>query len=92
MAGLNPRIRNCMTGESYIYILERASVIIMEMAAADDLNMNGGSDRECKMSAREISVERVATADLPTETGDCRWTTADYQNTNFTPSCICRWS
>lgn len=37
---------------------------------ADDLIMNGDSERECKMSARDITVERVATANLPTETGD----------------------
>ena len=52
----------------------------MEMAAADDLNLNGGDDRECKMSSRDITVERVATANLPTETGDFK--IAGYRSLN----------
>jgi 3,4-dihydroxy 2-butanone 4-phosphate synthase/GTP cyclohydrolase II len=51
----------------------------MEMAT-EDLIMNGDSGRECKMSSRDITVERVATAKLPTETGDFK--IAGYRSMN----------
>jgi 3,4-dihydroxy 2-butanone 4-phosphate synthase/GTP cyclohydrolase II len=40
------------------------------MAIPEVQNLNGNEERECKMSSRDITVERVATANLPTETGD----------------------
>src|SRR5687768_389898 len=53
-----------------IYNLELDSGIIKKMAPADDLNLNGNEERGCKIKAKDITVERVATATLPTETGD----------------------
>ncbi len=41
------------------------------MAANDQLNLNG-DERDCKMKARDITVERVAAAKLPTEVGEFR--------------------
>jgi len=35
-----------------------------------DLELNGDSERDCKIKAHDITVERVATAKLPTEIGD----------------------
>lgn len=42
----------------------------MEMAIETELHVNGTSDSECKLNKRDITVERVATAKLPTETGE----------------------
>lgn len=42
----------------------------MKMAIAEDLIMNGTTESECKLNKRDITVERVATANLPTETGE----------------------
>jgi 3,4-dihydroxy 2-butanone 4-phosphate synthase/GTP cyclohydrolase II len=40
------------------------------MTPNEELETNGTSERECKLSTPDISVERVATAKLPTEIGD----------------------
>ena len=40
------------------------------MAVDRDLELNGDSERDCRIKARDITVERVATAKLPTEIGD----------------------
>jgi 3,4-dihydroxy 2-butanone 4-phosphate synthase / GTP cyclohydrolase II len=40
------------------------------MNAMDDPNLNGDGERDCRLKAKDITVERVATANLPTETGD----------------------
>ncbi|MFL6467479.1 MAG: GTP cyclohydrolase II [Pyrinomonadaceae bacterium] len=40
------------------------------MTSIDDQKQNGNEDGDCKIKAKDITVERVATANLPTETGD----------------------
>lgn len=40
------------------------------MAVETDLRSNGTAERDCKLKARDVTVERVATAKLPTETGE----------------------
>lgn len=50
------------------------------MASNDELSLNGGEERDCKLKARDITVERVATANLPTETGDFK--IAGYRSLN----------
>jgi len=35
-----------------------------------ELESNGNAGRDCKLNSRDITVERVATANLPTEIGD----------------------
>jgi 3,4-dihydroxy 2-butanone 4-phosphate synthase/GTP cyclohydrolase II len=42
------------------------------MIPNEELETNGTAERECKLKARDITVERVATAKLPTEIGDFR--------------------
>lgn len=42
----------------------------MEMAIERELEPNGGTPPECGLSQRDITVERVATAKLPTEIGE----------------------
>jgi 3,4-dihydroxy 2-butanone 4-phosphate synthase/GTP cyclohydrolase II len=42
------------------------------MTPNEDLETNGTPERDCKLKARDITVERVATANLPTEIGDFR--------------------
>ncbi len=55
-----------------IYIPDSQRVIIEEMATEEDLELNGDSQRDCKMKARDITVENVASAKLPTEIGEFR--------------------
>jgi 3,4-dihydroxy 2-butanone 4-phosphate synthase/GTP cyclohydrolase II len=50
------------------------------MPSAEELKLNGDEGRECKMSSRDITVERVATANLPTETGEFK--IAGYRSMN----------
>jgi 3,4-dihydroxy 2-butanone 4-phosphate synthase/GTP cyclohydrolase II len=50
------------------------------MPSAEELKLNGDEGRECKMSSRDITVERIATANLPTETGDFK--IAGYRSMN----------
>ena len=40
------------------------------MTPNEELETNGTAERECKLNTPDISVERVATAKLPTEIGD----------------------
>jgi len=42
------------------------------MATLQDLEVNGTAERDCKLTGREITVERVATAKLPTQIGEFR--------------------
>jgi 3,4-dihydroxy 2-butanone 4-phosphate synthase/GTP cyclohydrolase II len=40
------------------------------MTPNEELETNGTAERDCKLNVRNITVERVATAKLPTEIGD----------------------
>jgi 3,4-dihydroxy 2-butanone 4-phosphate synthase/GTP cyclohydrolase II len=40
------------------------------MTPNEELETNGTAERDCKLTSRDITVERVATAKLPTEIGD----------------------
>src|SRR5436190_11677366 len=40
------------------------------MATYDEPKLNGNEESECKITARDVTVERVATAKLPTEIGE----------------------
>jgi 3,4-dihydroxy 2-butanone 4-phosphate synthase / GTP cyclohydrolase II len=42
------------------------------MTPNEELETNGTAERDCKLKARDITVESVATAKLPTEIGDFR--------------------
>jgi 3,4-dihydroxy 2-butanone 4-phosphate synthase/GTP cyclohydrolase II len=42
------------------------------MTPNEELETNGTAERDCRLKTREITVERVATANLPTEVGDFR--------------------
>ncbi len=42
------------------------------MALESELDLNGNGERDCKLKSRDITVELVATANLPTEIGDFR--------------------
>ncbi|MGH9946961.1 MAG: GTP cyclohydrolase II [Pyrinomonadaceae bacterium] len=53
-----------------VYKLEPERVIIIRMAMEPDLNLNGNGERDCALKARDITVERVASAKLPTEIGE----------------------
>src|SRR5688572_28678138 len=42
------------------------------MTPNEELETNGTAERDCKLKERDITVERIATANLPTEVGDFR--------------------
>ena len=42
------------------------------MTPNEELETNGTAERDCKLKQRDITVERVATAKLPTEVGEFR--------------------
>ena len=42
------------------------------MTPNEELETNGTAERDCKLKERDTTVERIATANLPTEVGDFR--------------------